>query len=394
MKEINFNCSFEEMRETAENRSGFEKYIINDYIEDRESSDYKEIDLNYELSIINQLGEGGSILLLIYYQETEAFYYKYQAEIENYIKKHSLKIKRTDEDGDLNYCLICWKTYEDIIKKALLEIKANKEKHYFDPLPILKRITIKENYLYLPDERIPQKKYLELKEVLEKIRGSWNTLKQCFIFPENPTGLINKLLEGEKINKKKDLQFFETPPELADKLTSEALKLLNGKTNIKILEPSAGQGRIINALKKHFNNIDYCELDNINKSFIDKISGTNFLNSNFLEIDKKEYYDLIVANPPFAKNQDIDHFYKMFECLKSNGILICITSNHWRKSENKKESHFRNFLKENNAIIKEIPAETFKESGASISSNYIILQKKPIKTEPTQTKQLDIFSLI
>ena len=72
-----------------------------------------------------------------------------------------------------------------------------------------------------------------------------------------------------------------------------------------------------------------------------------------------------------TKNQDIEHFMKMYSIC--NKRVISIMSNHWRTSNNKKETVFREFLQDNNAQIIDIDAGEFKESGTNVASCLVVL---------------------
>ncbi len=105
----------------------------------------------------------------------------------------------------------------------------------------------------------------------------------------------------------------------------------------------------------------------------------NILFANPLNNDFMEYvgsgFDRIIANPPFSKNQDIDHIMKMYDCLGEGGRLVSIASTHWQISENKKETEFRAWLKKLKADVREIEAGAFKESGTTVKTVMIILNK-------------------
>ena len=107
---------------------------------------------------------------------------------------------------------------------------------------------------------------------------------------------------------------------------------------------------------------------------INKELNFNLINFDFLKSDNKSY-SKIIANPPFSKNQDITHVYKMFEKLNRGGRIVTIMSKHWQNSTNKKESEFRNWIEKLKAEVLEIKAEAFKKSGTSISSVIVTINK-------------------
>ena len=104
------------------------------------------------------------------------------------------------------------------------------------------------------------------------------------------------------------------------------------------------------------------------------VEGVVYMGENFLE-ECDDKYNRIVANPPFTKNQDIDHVMKMYECLLPGGKLVSITSEHWELSQNKKETEFREWLSEVNAIIDTIDKGAFKTSGTMVGGKIIIINK-------------------
>lgn len=243
---------------------------------------------------------------------------------------------------------------------------------------ILKQGKLEDNIYYLPEIQLDRKEYLELAKHLKFLGGKWNKGKGGFIF-DREIESIDELL-GDNTNRKKQIQLFETPEIIADKL----VELAELKKQDVILEPSAGRGRIIKAIRKVLPNreIAFCEIDEINRKYLDKIDNLkNIINTgNFLDVDYA-MYDKIIANPPFSKNQDIDHIMKMYELLNNKGIIVSIASKHWELSNNKKETNFRKFLKDVNAEIIELDGEVFKESGTIIKTVIIKILK------PTQDKE-------
>lgn len=97
--------------------------------------------------------------------------------------------------------------------------------------------------------------------------------------------------------------------------------------------------------------------------------------NDFLLNDEKYKWDKIIANPPFQNNQDIDHIRKMYSCLKSGGKLVSIASKHWRISKNRKEIDFKYWLANKGALVIDTPTGAFKESGTTIPTVIIIINK-------------------
>lgn len=243
---------------------------------------------------------------------------------------------------------------------------------------VLSNSTITGNVLYLPDVILDRKLYVNVAKQLEIIGGTWKSKQKGFIFNSDPNILLEQILGEDNENLKKKYQFFQTQPETAKYL----VELAEINESHSICEPSAGQGAIIDSILASFpkNNIFYCEkmpsnLTILNRKYqdISNIFYLNPLNDDFLELKSK--FDRIVANPPFASNQDVLHIQHMYECLKENGKLVAIASVHWKTCDNKKETEFRKWLNEKNAEIIDLPEGTFKDSGTMIRSCIIVINK-------------------
>ena len=241
---------------------------------------------------------------------------------------------------------------------------------------VLQKCKVEGKIIKLPSEQLDRKIYMDVAKSLELIGGKWKGGKVMgFVFNEDPTELLSQIANGEKRNLKKEFQFFATPESLCNELV-ELAELNNYHT---IMEPSAGQGAIIKAIHKIVPNVivDCCEAMDMNQTFLKKLPNTNILCSDFLGLKaiSSLKYDRIIANPPFSKNQDVDHVREMFSHLKSNGRLVSITSKHWQMSSNKKEVDFKNWLSDLGAQIIEVDAGEFKESGTSIATIIIVIDK-------------------
>lgn len=139
--------------------------------------------------------------------------------------------------------------------------------------------------------------------------------------------------------------------EMMDKISKDFWK----KKNIKILDPCCGCGNfpfvIYSHLIKHhsksyilnnmlyFNDINKNRLDVLRKIF--NYEKINIYQEDFLELNLEDKFDLIVANPPYAKllsngkrssknhNMIGAFISKSFKMLKDNGYLMYITPDNW-----------------------------------------------------------------
>jgi hypothetical protein len=239
---------------------------------------------------------------------------------------------------------------------------------------VLQNCTIEGCIIKLPNVQLERKVYQEVAKSLNLIGGTWKGGKVSgFVFAENPTELLAQIANGEKRNLKKEFQFFATPTELADRL----VELAEIKPEHSVLEPSAGQGAIVNAIHKIYPEkvVFCCETMPVNISILSKLRNLTFVGEDFLFAPDALRFDRIIANPPFSGNQDIDHIRKMYHHLAKNGRLVSIASMHWRSSSNRKETEFKEWLKQLDANVEIIPERSFKESGTLVGGVIITIDK-------------------
>lgn len=124
-------------------------------------------------------------------------------------------------------------------------------------------------------------------------------------------------------------EFYPTPENLIDKMIFE----LDFTMIHSILEPSAGKGNIVEALKKKQEihsygykkyqfDIDCIEADQ-NLQHI--LKGKNFrvVYNDFLTYDTMKEYDLVIMNPPFSNG--CKHLLKALEMQQRNGgAVVCL----------------------------------------------------------------------
>lgn len=243
---------------------------------------------------------------------------------------------------------------------------------------VFKDCTVQGNVIKLPTVTLDRSTYLQVKRAMEGIGGKWRGGKtQGFVFSSDPTCLLNKIQTGVKINLKKDYQFFATPSHIADKL----VELAEIEEYNLILEPSAGQGAIIEAIhRKYPHNIHYCELMPQNRESLAKLPNITYITDNFLNLPTKatfsQLFHRIIANPPFAKNQDIKHVNAMWNCLAPGGRIVTLISPHYQYSENNMESRFRNWIQDVRANVIPLAPGEFKESGTNVAAVILIINKK------------------
>jgi type I restriction-modification system DNA methylase subunit len=248
---------------------------------------------------------------------------------------------------------------------------------------IFKDCTVEGNIIKLPSYQLDRKDYLAVKKVMENNYGKWKGGKVFgFLFDNDPKELLTKLQGGEIVNNKKETQFFATPIEVVEKMIKvsgiSAGAVHQGK--LSILEPSAGDGAIVNELRKQIGgnlDIDVCEIDKHRQNKLEENEHNNLIVPNFLDLPFTRKYDWIFMNPPFNKGQFHAHILKAYKHLNPEGTLVSIMPRSMKESE-----ILRDFVKNDlgekchwNEII-ELPKGSFKSSNTQIDCDIIFIQKK------------------
>ena len=148
-----------------------------------------------------------------------------------------------------------------------------------------------------------------------------------------------------------------TPIDCISEMISKIPNELWCKSDLSILDPCCGNGNfsipiIFELLKYHdkqtileqileFNDINESRLENVRSVFCNEKYNLQITNYDFITFHSSKKYDLIVANPPYAKmlengkraskNHNLikDFIEKALSLLKPNGYLLFITPDNW-----------------------------------------------------------------
>lgn len=232
---------------------------------------------------------------------------------------------------------------------------------------VLSNSIIKGNNLFLPNEQLERPLYMAVDKVLKAIKGKWNRKEKAHVFEYSPTDIIDEILiTGEYTDSKKEFQFFETPEALAVRM----VEIADIQPHETILEPSAGRGAIAKIIlnRTTFGILECIELwqDNID-SLIN--IGLEVVAQNFLESTK--VYNVIIANPPFTRQQDIDHVNHMIDCADRKVVSVMSAGVLFRT--NNKTVEFRKKIKSLGGTIEPLPEGSFKKSGTNVNTCLVII---------------------
>ena len=176
---------------------------------------------------------------------------------------------------------------------------------------------------------------------------------------------IKELERKYKFDQKGDINFTSSD------IALQMIELADISNNSRVLEPSAGIGNIADQIKKFTPNVDVCE-KMYSYSELLTLKGFNVVGSDFLQYNNINYYDCIIANPPFSAEQE--HIKHAYDLLKVGGKLIAITSPHWTFANDKSSKEFRQWFENlNGEIVEELESGTFEMT--QVKSNIIVINK-------------------
>lgn len=157
-------------------------------------------------------------------------------------------------------------------------------------------------------------------------------------------------------------QLFPTPAPLAARM----VELAGIEAGMRILEPSAGTGALLDALP------DGCQAVavELNAGLCQRLAthpkARSVIQSDFLDMagaDPK--FDRIIMNPPFANAADVVHIKHAAAMLAPGGRLVAICANGPRQ---------RAALQDMATHWEDLPAGTFAEQGTGVNTALLIIE--------------------
>jgi predicted RNA methylase len=158
----------------------------------------------------------------------------------------------------------------------------------------------------------------------------------------------------------KDLQFYRTPAAAAEWLVYQS----NPREGMKILEPSCGDGAILDAIRKYGVGMSAFGIEvHRGRAEAAKAKGHSVLCANFLQTAPDPRYDMVLMNPPFYGKHYQKHVEHALKFLKPGGVLYAIlpvtavTDHGYVKPDKRGYDKWR-----------DLPVGSFSESGTNINT--------------------------
>lgn len=221
-------------------------------------------------------------------------------------------------------------------------------------------------------QQLPRDLYVAVNKVLEALGGKWNRSERGHVFDGDPRQKIAEALSaGQAVDIKKTTEYFETPRFVAEML----VEIAELRPGMKVLEPSAGRGAIASVISATCPDckLEVVEIEEGNRKFL-KAESYRLVGKDFMKF-KKKGYDRVLMNPPFSKQQDIDHVRHAWNLLKPGGRVVSVMSPGTKFRQNKKAVEFQKLMDEHGGQSWDLPPETFKESGTSVATIIVMINK-------------------
>jgi hypothetical protein len=163
-----------------------------------------------------------------------------------------------------------------------------------------------------------------------------------------------------------DLQYYPTPVKLAEDVASKIEHGWSGRSlkGEKVLEPSCGCGRLMDALRKHGAKVIGVEVDP-KRAREAEAKGHHVIRRNFLDLEPTPTFDRVVMNPPFYGKHYAKHVEHALKFLRPGGTLTAILPISARYDHGLLEGSWD-----------DLPVGSFDESGTGINTTVLTINRK------------------
>lgn len=234
----------------------------------------------------------------------------------------------------------------------------------------IRRCTLEGNKLIMPDPSDTKfDNWPAMKKLFDALGGKWDRKAQVVLFPSDAAALLlPAVMLGGVLDKKKQFQFFPTPPDVAREMI-DWLGIGYTTNPYTVLEPSAGTGAIVDVISESIPNaVIHCM--EIQPDCRDMLAekGYTVVAHDFLKQCARPAYDVILMNPPFADGQDIQHVMHAFKFLKPGGRLASIMPSGVMGNDMQRCRDFRATVAKNGGSFHKLMDASFKKSGTGVST--------------------------
>lgn len=175
------------------------------------------------------------------------------------------------------------------------------------------------------------------------------------VFPPNNDGdCACGLVNDCRVTKPRNYTKFFTPDHVADFLVAIAAL----KPGYSVLEPHAGNGQIIRAIRRRHNHTVIVDAIELNEDHLPMLQqeADRAWSGDFLHTITRRCYDVIIANPPFGNGVDLYlHYMRMRESvMQRNGRIVMICPMNFVIAEEYEEWPLENWSANSDGTMTEL----------------------------------------
>jgi predicted RNA methylase len=226
--------------------------------------------------------------------------------------------------------------------------------------------------------------YLKVDKVLEACGGKWDRRAKAHLFDGDARERIEQVLALGEVTTNQDLGFFATPPELARQL----VEMADVRPGHVVLEPSAGDGAIVDAILEREAGVFAIERDDRRREALIQrvfraltlavVVHPTYGYDDFMEYQPSEPFDRVVMNPPFCKvglGDHLDHVRHAFSMLVPSGMLVSVMPTGIQFRQDRRHREFREWVIGSGGSIQTLPEGSFKSSGTGVNTCVVRMRK-------------------
>lgn len=241
-------------------------------------------------------------------------------------------------------------------------------------LAVLSALEVGESEVRIT-QPLDRKLYTKVNDVLVALGGKWNRGRKSHVFQADTdvSAVLDQCITSGEVTTHKDMGFFETPESIA----ADLVRWAGVTANSVVLEPSAGLGRLVRPCLEQKAKVIAVEVDAVRALNLERSMFNYVVVEDFMQFQAKEPITHVVMNPPFTKQglgDHLDHVRHAFDMLSSGGVLVAILPSSIEFRQDKRHTEFRNWVNSHGCIEK-LPDGSFKESGTSVSTVRIRMEK-------------------
>lgn len=246
------------------------------------------------------------------------------------------------------------------------------------------------NNVVIVDKLLP-KEYAKVNAAMEALGGTWSRKAKAHVFPGPAEVLVDQLIMTGEFATARDVGWFPTPAPLA----RELVDLADLRAGQRVLEPSAGEGALVNAITT----TEHGELNDVLVFAVERDptrrstlmarahGGGNWKHvhvssvEDFMDFEPRygsgqiKLFDRCVMNPPFARvgrGDHLDHVRHAYELLGQGGVLVSVLPSSVKFRRDRRHAEFRAWV-EGRGTIDDLPEGSFAESGTGVNTVVIRL---------------------